>query len=69
MQFSQYGLTGIDDSILDNYAKDMMKKEDQLKGLIERVLENKVFDTIKKTAKLDTKKISIDDFNKLFETK
>ena len=69
MQFSQYGLTGIDDSILDNYAKDMMKKEDQLKGLIERVLENKVFDTIKKTAKLDTKKISTDDFNKLFETK
>ncbi len=69
MQFSQYGITNIDDAVLNNYAQNMMKKEDQLKDLIERVLENKVFDTIKKAAKLNTKKISIEDFHKLFETK
>lgn len=69
MQFAQYGLTGMDDAILDNYAKDMLKKEDQIKGIVDRIVENKVFEVIKGAVKLDTKAISMDDFNKLFETK
>lgn len=66
-QFAQYGMTGLDDAILDNYAKDMFKNEEQLRNIIDRVAENKVVDVIKNTVKLDTKEVSIEDFNKMFE--
>ncbi len=66
-QFAQYGMIGMDDEILENYAKDILKKEETAKGIIERVVENKVFEAIKSAVKLDTKEISIDDFNKMFQ--
>lgn len=66
-QFAQYGMTGLDDAILDNYAKDMFKNEEQLRNIIDRVAENKVVDVIKNAVKLDTKEVSIEEFNKMFE--
>ncbi len=66
-QFAQYGMVGMGDDILDNYAKDMLKKEETLKGIVERVAENKVFEIVKNNVKLDVKEVSIDDFNKMFE--
>jgi len=68
-QFAQYGMIGMDDEIITNYAKDMMKKEDTLKNMIDKVAEEKVFVVIKEAVKLDNKEISIEDFNKLFEAK
>jgi len=66
-QFAQYGMVGMGDDILDNYAKDMLKKEETVKGIVERVAENKVFEIVKNNVKLDVKEVSIDDFNKMFE--
>jgi len=66
-QFAQYGMVGMDDELVANYAKDMLKKEETLKGIIEKVAENKVFDIVKTNVKLETKEISIEDFNKMFE--
>ncbi len=66
-QFAQYGMVGLDDAILDNYAKDMLKKEDQLKNIVERVAENKILASVKEAVKLNEKDITIEDFNKLFE--
>ena len=66
-QFAQYGMVGMDDELVANYAKDMLKKEETLKGIIEKVAENKVFDIVKANVKLETKEISIEDFNKMFE--
>jgi len=66
-QFAQYGMIGMGDDILDNYAKDILKKEETLKNIIEKVAENKVLDVVKNTVKLDVKEVSIDEFNKLFE--
>jgi trigger factor len=66
-QFAQYGMVGIDDEIIVNYAKDMLKKEDTLKSIIEKVAEEKVFEVIKNTVKLDIKEVSVEDFNKMFE--
>ena len=68
-QFAQYGMIGMDDEIIANYAKDMMKKEDTLKSMIDRVSEEKVFATIKEAVKLDNKEVSIEEFNKMFEAK
>jgi trigger factor len=68
-QFAQYGMVGLEDSIIENYAQEMLKKEDSIRGIIDRVLENKVFDSVKNNVTLETKEISMDDFNKLFEAK
>lgn len=68
-QFAQYGMIGMDDEIIANYAKDMMKKEDTLKSMIDKVAEEKVFANVKEAVKLDNKEVSIEEFNKLFEAK
>jgi len=66
-QFAQYGMIGMDDEILANYAKDMMKKEETLKSMIERVTEEKIFAVVKEAVKIDSKEVSIEEFNKMFE--
>jgi trigger factor len=66
-QFAQYGMIGMGDDILDNYAKDILKKEETVKNIIEKVAENKVLDIVKNAVKLDVKEVTIDEFNKLFE--
>lgn len=68
-QFAQYGMIGIDDEIVANYAKDILKKEETLKNIVEKVVEDKVFAVIKDNVKLDTKEVSIEEFNKMFEAK
>jgi trigger factor len=68
-QFAQYGMIGMDDEIIANYAKDMMKKEETLKNMVDKVAEDKVFAIVKESVKLDSKEVSIDEFNKMFETK
>lgn len=66
-QFAQYGMIGMDDEIIANYAKDMMKKQDTLKNMVDKVAEEKVVAVIKDAVKIETKEISIEDFNKMFE--
>ena len=68
-QFAQYGMIGMDDEIIANYAKDMLKKEDTLKNIVDKVAEEKVFAVVKGAVKLETKEVSIDEFNKMFEAK
>ncbi|OJV34947.1 MAG: trigger factor [Bacteroidales bacterium 36-12] len=66
-QFAQYGMIGVEDDILDNYVKDMLKKEDTLKSFIDKVTEDKILEIIKTLVKIDEKAISVEDFNKMFE--
>jgi len=68
-QFAQYGMIGMDEEIIANYAKDMLKKEDTLKNIVDKVAEEKVFAVIKEAVKLETKEVSIEEFNKMFEAK
>jgi FKBP-type peptidyl-prolyl cis-trans isomerase (trigger factor) len=67
MQFMQYGLMNVDDAMLDNYAQEMLKNENQLRGIVERVVEDKIFDAVKGIAKIEPKTISHEDFDKLFK--
>ena len=66
MQFMQYGLMHIDDQYLTNYANEMLKNENQLRGIVERVAENKIYEALKGVVKIEQKKISHEDFGKLF---
>lgn len=69
VQFAQYGMVGMDDEIVANYAKEMMKKEDSVKNIIDHVTEEKVFAVIKAAVTLVNEEISIEEFNKMFDTK
>ncbi len=67
-QFAQYyGIADVPADMLDKYAKESMAREDERNRYTESLNENKVFDWLQKTVKLDTKEVSLEDFNKLFE--
>ena len=67
MQFMQYGLMNVEDAMLANYATEMLKNEDQLRGIVERLVEDKVFEALKGIVKVEPKTVSQEDFDKLFK--
>ena len=67
MQFLQYGIANVDDAILSQYAQETLKNEDQVRGIVERVQENKIYEALKGVVKLEEKAISYEEFGKLFE--
>ena len=67
MQFMQYGLMHIEDEYLTNYANELLKNEDHLRGIVERVIENKIYEALKGIVKVEQKTISQEDFGKLFK--
>lgn len=66
MQFQQYGIFNAEDSQLENYAREILKKEEDYRKIADKVVDDKVLVKIKESIKLDTKKVSTDEFNKLF---
>ncbi|MDX2415641.1 MAG: hypothetical protein QNK33_10660 [Bacteroidales bacterium] len=66
MQFQQYGLHYAADEQVDNFAKEMLKREEDYKKIADKVVEEKVVAEIKLLVKIDTKKISAEEFGKLF---
>ena len=67
MQFMQYGLMNVEDEMLANYAQEMLKNENQLRGIVERLVEDKIFEAVKAIVKVETKTVSQEDFDKLFK--
>jgi len=66
-QFAQYGMMNIPDELLDNYSKEMLKKRETVDNLVNRAIETKLTAALKGEVKLKSKKVTIDEFNKLFE--
>ena len=67
MQFMQYGLMNVEDEMLANYAQEMLKNENQLRGIVERVVEDKIFEAVKAIVKVEPKTVSQEEFDKLFK--
>lgn len=67
MQFAQYGMVNVPDEVLENYAKEQLKKKEQVDGLVNRTVEHKLGQAIKAVVKLNAKTVSLDEFNKLFD--
>ncbi len=66
-QFSQYGLFYSTDEQVTNYARETLKREEDAKRIADKVLEEKVNGLLKEIVKIENKKVSIEEFNKLFE--
>ena len=66
MQFQQYGVFNAEDSQLESYAREILKKEEDYRRIADKVIDDKVINKIKEEIKIDTKKVSTEEFNKLF---
>ncbi len=66
-QFAQYGLANLPDEQLEQYAQEILKKDDQRRSLYEKKFEDKVVEFIKDSVKLDNKEVTIEEFQKLWE--
>jgi len=69
MQFAQYGMGNIPDDVVTNYANEMLKKKEQVEGLVARCVEEKLGVAIKDIVKLTKKSVTLEQFNKLYEKK
>ncbi len=66
-QFAQYGMMNVPDDLLENYAKEMMKKRESVDALVNRVIDVKLTMALKSKVTLNQKNISVEDFNKMFQ--
>lgn len=66
-QFQQYGLFYATDEQIHNYAHEMLKREEDAKRIADKILEEKAIEKLREVVKLENKKISVEEFNKLFE--
>ena len=67
-QFQQYGLFYATDEQIANYAKETLKREEDAKRIADKILEEKVLVFIKDMVKLESKDVTVEEFNKLFES-
>ena len=68
-QFAQYGMVNIPDDVLEKYAKEMLQKRETVDNLVNRSIEKRLAAALKSDVKLKIKKVSLEEFNKLFESK
>lgn len=64
-QFAMYGMGSAPDEMLAGYAQNMLKDEQQLRRIVERVEDNLVLDYVRATVTLDTKKVSLEKMREL----
>ncbi|MEI8273808.1 MAG: trigger factor [Paludibacter sp.] len=67
MQFRQYGMFNVPEEYLDNYAKSILKNEEERHRLVEKKSESMVLDFVKANAELKVKTVSQKEFDDLFE--
>ena len=64
-QFAQYGMNNVPDEYVDNYADELLKKQEMVQNFVDRAIDVKLIAALKSVVKLNKKDISLDDFNKL----
>ena len=67
MQFAQYGMMSIPEEMLENYAKEMLKKKGNVEGLVNRAVESKLAAALKEKATLNNKEVSMEEFNNMLK--
>ncbi len=64
-QMASYGMGQLPDNFIEGYAEEMLKKDEQRNKIAEAVVEDKVFEHVKEAVKLDEKKVTREEFEKL----
>lgn len=68
-QFAQYGMMGMPMEMVENYAKEMLKNQDNARNIFDRAMEMKIAEVLKEKLTVDNKTISLDEFRAFFEPK
>lgn len=66
-QFMQYGMNNIPEEYVERYADEMLKNQQQVQGLVERAIDEKLASALKNVVALNHKSVSVEDFQKMFE--
>lgn len=66
-QFTQYGMINVPEELLENYSKEMLKKQESVEALLNRVVESKLSETLKGQVTLNHKAVSAEEFNQMFQ--
>lgn len=64
-QFAQYGMTNVPEDVLENYAAEQLKKRENVDQFVDRAVDAKLIGALKGVVKLDTKEVTLDEFNKM----
>jgi trigger factor len=62
-------MSNIPDEYLDNYAQEMLKKRENIDGLVDRAVDLKLTAALKGVVKLNEKDIALEDFQKMLQEK
>lgn len=65
MQFIQYGMPTIEDSLLTNYAQQIMQNKDEVRKLYDALYERMVVEFVASKVKVKNKKISVEKFGEM----
>ena len=68
-QFAQYGMSNVPDEYLENYAQEMLKKRENVDGLVDRAVDVKLIAALKSVVKLEEKDITLDKFQEMLQKK
>ncbi len=66
-QFAQYGMFNAPDDLVENYAKEMMSKQESGRQLIEAAMEEKLTEWIKANVTITSKEVSMEEFGQFFK--
>lgn len=66
-QFAQYGMMGMPAEMIENYANELLKGEENVRNMFDRTMEKKIIDVLKEKVTVEEKNISLDDFRAFFE--
>ena len=68
-QFAQYGMSNVPGDVLENYAGEQLKKRENIDNFVDRAVDMKLTETLKKVVKLNEKSVTLEEFNKLMSEK
>jgi len=64
-QFAQYGMSNVPEDVLENYATEQLKKRENIDQFVDRAVDQKLTAALKGVVKLNEKKVTLDEFNKM----
>ena len=64
-QFAMYGMNNVPEEYVDNFAKEQLKKRENVDRFVDRALDTKLAAALKNVVKLNHKGVDIEEFNKM----
>ena len=66
-QFAQYGMNNVPDDMLEQYADEQLKKQENIDAYVNRAIDVKLTQALKGVVKLNRKEMSFEEFRKMME--